>query len=153
MAGPQFLTPRSVSPSKPGKRFTLAEANRSLPLVRRVVRDIVRVHGEVTQVQLSLAAASASKDSTGLEMSAKDQAAAQATLERSVDQLNGYVDELRDIGCELKDFQTGLVDFTGHHDGHDVCLCWRLGEETIGFWHESQAGFAGRQPISTLKES
>jgi hypothetical protein len=46
----------------------------------------------------------------------------------------------------------GLVDFLGRHKGHDVCLCWKLGEDAIEFWHEIQTGFAGRQPISQLHE-
>ena len=46
----------------------------------------------------------------------------------------------------------GLIDFTGRHKGRDVCLCWKLGEETVGYWHEMDAGFAGRQPIATLRE-
>jgi hypothetical protein len=142
MPGPQFLAPKPVSPSRRVRRFTLAEANRTLPLVRRIVSDIVRVHRDVRNLQVALQAAAA-----------KDQAAAQTLLDRGLDSLQAYVDELVDVGCELKDFQSGLVDFIGHHDGHDVCLCWKLGEEKIAYWHEVTAGVAGRQPIATLRET
>ena len=54
---------------------------------------------------------------------------------------------------ELKDYQTGLIDFIGRHEGRDVYLCWKLGEEQITHWHELNAGFAGRQPVETLKET
>ena len=67
--------------------------------------------------------------------------------------LEDYVNELTEVGCELKDYQVGLIDFTGHHKGHDVCLCWKLGEDEVGFWHEPEAGFAGRQPVATLRET
>jgi hypothetical protein len=142
MASPQFLTPRPVTPSHTVKRFTLAEARRTLPLVRRVVSDVVRTHERIANEQAALAAAKP-----------KDQQGLQKDLDRSMERLTNYVDELHSIGCEVKDFQTGLIDFIGCHRGHDVCLCWKLGEETISYWHEVQAGFAGRQPVSVLEEN
>jgi hypothetical protein len=141
MAGSQFITPKSVVPSRATKRFKLAEANRSLPLVRRVVSDIVKTHEQITTLQATLEAAKH-----------KDVAAIQTKIDRVVEQLQSYVEELHEIGCDLKDYQIGLVDFLGRHQGHDVCLCWKLGEEKIGFWHEIQTGFAGRQPVATLEE-
>ena len=77
----------------------------------------------------------------------------QADLEAAVDRLQDYVQELGALGCELKDYEMGLIDFPGRHEGHAVCLCWKLGEEKIGFWHEIEAGLAGRQPVSKLVES
>jgi hypothetical protein len=141
MAGPQFITPKSVSPSRSTKKFKLAEANRSLPLVRRVVTDIVKTHERITTLQGSLESAKH-----------KDQPPIQLQLDRQVEHLQNYVEELHEIGCDLKDYQMGLVDFIGRHRGHDVCLCWKLGEETITYWHEIQTGFAGRQPVSILEE-
>lgn len=141
MAGPQFLTPRPPSPPKPGKRFTLAEANRSLPLVRRIVSDIVKTHDLVVTQQAAVVMAKA-----------KDQPALQTRLDKAIEHLQEYVDELHEVGCDLKDYQIGLVDFIGRHHGHDICLCWKLGEAEIAFWHEIQTGFAGRQPVSTLEE-
>ena len=141
MAGPQFITPKSVSPSRSSKKFKLAEANRSLPLVRRVVTDIVKTHERITALQSNL---ESSKQ--------KDQAPIQSQIDREVEHLQNYVDELHEIGVDLKDYQMGLVDFIGRHRGHDVCLCWKLGEDTIGYWHEVQTGFAGRQPVSILEE-
>ena len=62
------------------------------------------------------------------------------------------MDELHEIGCELKDYQMGLIDFTGRHQGRDICLCWKLGESAIAYWHETDSGFAGRKPVSMLEE-
>ncbi|MGA3068494.1 MAG: DUF2203 domain-containing protein [Tepidisphaeraceae bacterium] len=141
MPGPQFLTPRPVSLSTPAKRFTLAQANRALPLVRRIVQDIVKIHEKIAAQQTALAAAKP-----------KDQPKIQTEIDRDVEQLQNYVDELHEIGVDLKDYQMGLVDFIGRHQGHDVCLCWKLGEDQIAYWHELQTGFAGRQPTSLLQE-
>ena len=85
--------------------------------------------------------------------SIKEQAARlQGELERMTHRLEDYMDELSEVGCELKDPHMGLIDFTGRHQGRDVCLCWKLGEERISHWHELEAGFAGRQPVSKLQE-
>lgn len=56
--------------------------------------------------------------------------------------------ELLEIGCVLKDWRTGLVDFPALRDGQRIWLCWRLGEQTISHWHGLHEGFAGRRPIS-----
>ena len=141
MAGPQFLTPKPTPSAHQKKRFTLQEANRALPLVRRVAADIVYAHEAITHQQKLLENAAVDK---------QDQV--QDQIQKLLVHLQDYVDELTDIGCELKDFRLGLVDFIGHHAGRDICLCWKHGEETIGFWHELNSGFSGRQPISLLNE-
>ncbi|HXE54920.1 MAG TPA: DUF2203 domain-containing protein [Tepidisphaeraceae bacterium] len=142
MAGPQFFTPRSVRPSRPRRRFTLEQAISTIPLVKRIVADIVHTHAEATKLQQQFERGSAGRD----------QGTIGQRLEQAMHRLEDYVDELSEVGCELKDYQMGLIDFTGRHQGRDVCLCWRLGEETIGFWHELETGFAGRKPVALLKE-
>src|SRR5690348_18502544 len=123
MAGPQFFTPRSVRPSRPRRRFTLEQANKSLPLVRRIVADIVRNHADAARLQQNLEKVAGSRD----------QKRVQDKLEQAMHRLEDYVDELSEVGCELKDYQLGLIDFTGRHQGRDVYLCWKLGEERIAF--------------------
>lgn len=142
MAGPQFFTPKTVKPSRPTRRFTLQQANSALPLVKRIVADIVRIHAEAVNLQQQIE-----------ESSSKDQADAQKQLKLSLDRLHDLVDELTEVGVEIKDYENGLIDFIGRHQGRDVYLCWQLGEEQITHWHELSAGFAGRQPVGTLKET
>lgn len=143
MAGPQFSTSHPRTPPKPRRPFTVAEANRTLPLVSRVVRDIVNTHERASDLQGRLEDAPSVKQAMVL----------QEELEAVLDLLKDYELELRRIGCDLKDYQTGLIDFVGRHQGREVCLCWRLGEPKVGYWHELQAGFAGRQPVSLLDEA
>jgi hypothetical protein len=142
MPGPSFSTPRSVRPSLPRKRFTVAEANKTLPLVRRVVGDIVHTHDLALELQKQLESSSPVKSTP----------APQKQLDLAMDRLEDLLHELTHIGCELKDYQTGLIDFVGQHQGRDVYLCWKLGEEKIAYWHELNAGFAGRKPIAVLDE-
>ena len=141
MAGPQFFTPKSVRPSRPRRRFTLQEANSTLPLVKRIVGDIVRTHAAAAKLQQQLE-----------RTSGRDQTTLQGNLEQAMHRLEDFVDELSEVGCELKDYQIGLIDFTGRHQGRDVCLCWKLGEEAIAYWHELNGGFSGRKPVSMLQE-
>jgi hypothetical protein len=142
MPGSSSAVPKKAHPSRAKKHFTIDEANRTLPLVKRVVDDIVRTHGLISTLHQQL-------ETPG---TAAVQQQIQRDLESQVDRLQEYVGELAAIGCDLKDYQTGLVDFLGRHKGRDVCLCWKLGEEKIEYWHELQTGFAGRQPVATLEE-
>ena len=173
MAGPQFSASGSVRHHRPRRRFTLEQANRSLPLVRRIVTDVVRAHTQVLKLQRELeriaqAAKPPRKAAAGRDRAqaaqvahvaeapaqpVADAPAVQAQLEAAVHRLEDYVDELSEIGCDLKDYSAGLIDFIGRHQGRDVCLCWKLGEDRVGYWHELDAGFGGRQPVSTLRET
>jgi hypothetical protein len=55
--------------------------------------------------------------------------------------------ELQAMEVVLRDLDRGLVDFPSVRDGREVYLCWQEGEDEIGFWHEPEAGFAGRRPL------
>lgn len=132
--------PPSVSPSRTIKRFSLAQANKSLPLVRRIVADIVTCHDQATQIQ------------SQLESQPSEQKQLEKQLEGKLERLQSLVEELTEVGVELKDYQMGLVDFIGQHKGRDVYLCWKLGEEQVTHWHEINSGYSGRQPVSTLEE-
>ena len=151
MAGPQYSAPDSVRPSRPKRRFTLAEANRSLPLVQRVVGDIVKTHAQAMKLQHDIERQGAANG--GKNVRPQVAPAVQKQLDDCMNKLEDFVDELSEIGCELKDYQMGLIDFVGRHEGRDVYLCWKLGEDRITHWHELDSGFAGRQSVSKLREN
>jgi hypothetical protein len=142
MAAPSSSAPKRAAASRSSRRFTLEQANKSLPLVKRIVADIVKMHAQAVTCREAVDQAKGSRES----------AAAQKDLDATVDRLSALVDELSEVGAELKDYDTGLIDFVGKHDGRDVYLCWKLGEERITHWHELNAGFAGRKPVSLLRE-
>jgi hypothetical protein len=123
------------------KYFSAAEANRALPLVRRIVQDIVGNY----QLLCELHADCQAFDAKGNLVRAEEARQKYAAVTDRLSELN---EELDKIGCELKDYQTGLVDFPAQHAGHDIYLCWKLGEESVLHWHEIDAGFAGRRPIT-----
>lgn len=61
--------------------------------------------------------------------------------------LSGGLDTIRELGGEMKDVDTGLIDFPARRNGEEVYLCWRLGEDAVAWWHTLKAGVAGRNPI------
>ncbi len=125
------------------KYFTVAEANAALPLVNRIVKDIVEQYRQVMAYHAQLQEG----DLPDPERDRLESARSQAT-----DKLNNLSNELADIGCELKDWESGLVDFPARMDRRDVSLCWKLGEEQVTQWHEVYAGFAGREPITAADD-
>jgi hypothetical protein len=112
--------------------FTPARANRALPLVRRIVADILDRSRE-----LRGRAALAGDPKADPEIRA---------LEREIAEL---VSELRNLGCEFKDpsFEAGLVDFPAEIGGRPVWLCWRSDEDRVTHYHGRDEGFASRKRI------
>ena len=125
--------------------FTVDQANRTLPLVRKIVEDVVVQHRRwrETILELDLAASTARADEPRTRADALEREA--QSLAREID---GYQRELEALGIQLKDRRLGLVDFPSEMNGRHVLLCWRLGESEVQFWHEVDAGYAGRQPLS-----
>jgi len=125
--------------------FTVDQANRTLPLVRKIVEDVVRQHRlwRETILELDLVASTAS---AGAPPQRASQLERDATL--LARELDGYQRELEALGIQLKDRRLGLVDFPSEMGGRHVLLCWRLGEPEVQFWHEIDSGFGGRQPLS-----
>jgi hypothetical protein len=125
--------------------FTPEEANRTLPLVRRIVQDIVDDYRRWKEAlaRYELAAAYQRPE----QGESDDVVARRKAVDDIAEQINAYITELEQIGCVLKGFDEGLVDFRGKMGGRDVWLCWRLGEAEITHWHELEDGFTGRRPI------
>jgi hypothetical protein len=71
-------------------------------------------------------------------------------LVREFDQLDRLVHRVQEAGVIFKDLNLGLIDFPAWREEHEVYLCWKYGEEQLSYWHEIDAGFAGRQPIETF---
>ena len=124
--------------------FTVEQPNRMLPLVRRIVRDIVDTHrGWTRAVQSYETAATWTRaDSPSSQLSALE-----GDVKRLATEIEGYLGELRELGVDFKGFDQGLVDFPGERDGRVVCLCWKLDEDEVRYWHEVSDGYAGRQPL------
>jgi hypothetical protein len=132
------------------KYFTVAEANKSLPLVKAIVSDIVRQCHAVNDLKTRLSAVKTEHRRPSSDPYSEELAQSQALLDTEETKLGSYVDELHRLGVELKGPESGLCDFYSLMDGREVYLCWRLGEPEVSHWHELNAGVAGRQPLPAL---
>ena len=129
------------------KIFTVEEANRTLPLVSRIVEDLVREHklweDKVREFELATVGSSPERPDAIAEL-------LQMEAQRLATDIEGYIAELSDLGVICKGMGTGLVDFRGRIDGRDVFYCWKLGEASVLYWHDVDAGFVGRQRLHPL---
>ena len=126
------------------KRFTVEEANKTLPLVRRIVEDVVKQHRVWREKILELDLVASANRADEPRSRAQELEEEAQELAREID---GYQRELEALGIQLKDRRIGLVDFPSEMGGKPVLLCWRLGEPEVQFWHDEDAGYAGRQPL------
>ena len=132
------------------KYFSVEQANKTLPLVEKIVGDIVRQFRVVNDLDGRLSGVLEHDGKRrGDDPYTEELAQTRAELEAEAETLHIYRQELDHLGVELKG-PDGLCDFPALKDGREVCLCWRLGESSVLHWHEVQAGFTGRQPIGTL---
>jgi hypothetical protein len=127
--------------------FTVREAEATLPLVRRVVGDLLAAYPQwrelVSRYEVLTGPLKAG------EVEPREVREAREGVTREAERINVFLLELEKIGCVFKGFDAGLVDFYALKEDRLVFLCWKLDEEHITHWHEIDAGFGGRQPIDT----
>jgi hypothetical protein len=129
------------------RHFTPEEANAALEQVRPLVEQMVahrRAHVEALERQEEL---EGRIRGNGGGIPPAELAEAAAEVDRQARDLSRAIDDIVELGVEVKDLDEGLVDFPALHRGETVLLCWQLGEEEIGYWHSPQDGFAGRRPL------
>jgi hypothetical protein len=131
------------------KYFTAAEANAMLPLVRAIVADIATLARDLRERHERLTHIPPARRNALTDAHREELQLVEAELERGQEQMREHEKELRQLGVELKDYFTGLVDFPCLMHGREVYLCWRLGEAEVAHWHELEGGFAGRQKLSS----
>jgi hypothetical protein len=133
---------------KPARVFTVDEANATLPLVRAITSDLVDLSREVVERHQRVEHLKAGRDITSGDPYDDELAQIEEELEKDRRRLHEYVEELRQLGVEPKSGVDGLIDFPSMREGRLIYLCWKLGEPGVGFWHELDAGYAGRQPLA-----
>jgi hypothetical protein len=132
--------------------FTVGEVEALIPTLEQIF-----VH--VLQMRAGLRALGTKLDRAGVQVSHDDLQAAEIeggppavrqakAVFRGLDEaLTDELDRVSALGGEIKDVETGLVDFPGKRGGEDILLCWKLGEKKIEYWHSVEGGFASRRPI------
>jgi len=130
------------------RTYRLHEANRALPEVRRLVGQIVELSGQLDELADEVRIAEYRMRRVGAGLSERERFEESAGVLRAAeDDLVAALGELHQMGVELKDPRTGLVDFLSYRDGELVELCWQLGEDRVAHWHRIGEGFQGRKPV------
>jgi hypothetical protein len=123
--------------------FTLQTANHALTVIRPLMDEIQAIRQEILARQPDVWPVVERSAGNG-----GSQAASQ--MVREFERLDALVHQVQATGALFKDINLGLLDFPALRDEHEVYLCWKYGEGDIAFWHEIEAGYAGRQPIDSF---
>ena len=120
--------------------YTLEEANAALVTLRPLVGEILEIRQAILDVQPEL-------EPVLQKIAGNGGGRVASQVVRQFERLQEIMQLIQESGVELKDLNTGLLDFLARREGRDIYLCWRYGEAEISYWHDLDAGFAGRQPL------
>ena len=138
-----------MSSSSDARLFTLDEANALIPVIAPLLEALQQQLVELrTKHQAAQGLAEAPKGGNGHRLHQETEVRqAKAEVEQLSREFQRAMEHLQSHGCEIKDVDSGLLDFRGLREGEVVYLCWRIGESAISHWHALDSGFAGRQPL------
>jgi hypothetical protein len=129
------------------KRFTLPEAQGLIPRVDRLLQEALRLKPDFDGASAALMRMKERIHMMGGSVVDRPPfVEVKERRDRASQGLRKAIQELIDLGVQIKDLDTGLVDFPTLFRGREVYLCWKLGETSIEFWH-GEEGFGGRKPI------
>jgi hypothetical protein len=129
------------------RHFTPEEANAELEQVRPLVEQLVASRQEHTDALERQEKLERKIRGNGGGIPPAELASATAEVDAVARRLAQLVDEITSHGAQVKDLDSGLVDFPARRHGETVLLCWQLGEDEIAWWHRIEDGFAGRRPL------
>jgi hypothetical protein len=128
------------------EHYTRAEAEALLPRLEGMLRELQLLRDELAEQEEQYTALRTRVLSNGHNMQSNAQRVRMAIATLTA-QITQRIHAIAELGVIVKDLEAGLVDFPAMRGGREVYLCWRLGEDHIGWWHEVDSGFAGRQPL------
>ena len=130
------------------RHFTLAQAEQLLPEVEQALRDALFHKSEYQAAEEELNRTTQRiRMAGGSRVNPAPILAERARRDTSAAALKEIFERVEEMGVLIKDLDIGLIDFLTRYHGQDVCLCWKLGEDRIRFWHGMEDGFRGRKPI------
>lgn len=147
-AGAKLTEPsRGSAMSAPRPLFTVGEANAAVVQLRPVVAEMVEHSRKLAaarreQVQLVSRIAG-----NGGDMQPSELHELAATIQAEADAIAACAERIGAAGAQIKSLDEGLLDFPSRRDGEEILLCWKLGEDEIGYWHGVDEGFSGRKPL------
>jgi len=134
----------------PRGHFTVGDVDALVPTLERIFRNVLQLRAALRGLENQLERANVRMSRDELLESddgPPDVRRAKALFRGYYEALSDQLDCVRDLGGDVKDVETGLVDFPARRLGEEILLCWRLGEKKVGFWHPLEGGFAARLPV------
>ena len=123
--------------------FTLEQANEALQIIRPIMEEVQTIRQKILTSQ--------PEAWTAIEKSVGNGGnRALSAMIQDFEKFDALVHRILETDVLIKDINIGLLDFPALRNGREVYLCWQYGEGEIAFWHEVEAGYAGRQPIDTF---
>ena len=129
------------------RTFTLDEANALLARLRPLAERLMEHKRRLDEAEAAREALLARISGNGGDITPTDVAELAARVEAEAAALAELLGEIQAQGAQVKDLDTGLLDFPALREGEVVLLCWRVGEDSIEYWHGLEEGFAGRKPL------
>ncbi len=133
------------------KRYTVAEANAMLPLLRSIVSDICEVFHNVTGRRVDLHRLLRQRERGSGQQYDDEVAETRADLQEEYDKIWKFREELEALGVILRQPEQGAIEFPARIAGRDVYLSWRLGESEVGFWREEESPWTVRKPLPVVE--
>ncbi len=134
-------------PEMADRYFTLQEARELVPWLVQTFRDIEPLRERARRLAGGVRELTVRMRGNGGGESRRRMEHLQRELSETSSLINERIDEVRGRGMLVKGVDPSLVDFPHMREGREAYLCWREGESQLGFWHDVDAGFAGRQPL------
>jgi hypothetical protein len=132
------------------KRFRLEEATRLLPHMTVYLQEAIEMKAAYEEAEHEIQAfCQRVTVMGGMVVDHERTGASKDKRDEAAQRLRAAVEAVQSAGAQIKDLDTGLIDFPTMYRGVEVCLCWKLGEDSIEFWHSVEEGFRGRKAIDS----
>jgi hypothetical protein len=131
------------------RHFSVAEANSLIPALEARFGEIMQLRGQLraTQEELERLGEPPTAETLARTDGALPLVRARGRFRALLEAIAEELQAIDEMGVTVKDFDIGLCDFLGERQGREVWLCWQYGEKRVAYWHDLDAGFAGRRPV------
>lgn len=132
--------------------FGVSEANRHVDELNQLFGAVMQLRAQLKTLYQRLSDAGHAPGKDDDEQIPEELSRDRAVFEGMAQALKEQVRAIMATGCVIKDIEIGLVDWPALHEGREIWLCWKYGEDAVRFWHDHHTGFNGRRPVSELSD-